>query len=255
MSLAEVPRRAQVPQAPCNAQESVRLSALRARRQENRTAPELATAYNPMMSAGPLTAFDSSPETTLSRLRSSIQACRRCEALVRCRSRVVPGDGSVPAEVMFVGIAPGRLGGDRTGIPFSGDRSGNLLRKMIERSGLERVFITNLVRCNPRDEAGRNRDPTRDEIAHCREHFRAELALARPRIVACLGRMAWQELAGSSFAFLPQRGKAELVGNVLLFPMYHPAFVNRGAYPVGRYAKDFARLSRLCIHPGTMQYR
>jgi hypothetical protein len=76
----------------------------------------------------------------------------------------VPGDGTVPAAVVFVGLAPGRLGGDRTGIPFSGDRSGQLLRQMIARSGLERVFITNLVRCNPRDAEGRNRDPTPDEI-------------------------------------------------------------------------------------------
>ncbi len=54
--------------------------------------------------------------------------CTRCAALVRSRSRVVPGDGVVPAEIAFVGLAPGRFGGDRTGIPFSGDRSGALLR-------------------------------------------------------------------------------------------------------------------------------
>ena len=89
--------------------------------------------------------------------------CHRCEALVRCRSQVVPGAGAVPASVAFVGLAPGRFGGDRTGIPFSGDRSGKLLRRMIRRAGIRRVFITNVVRCNPRDEAGRNRDPTRQE--------------------------------------------------------------------------------------------
>jgi hypothetical protein len=108
-----------------------------------------------MIGAAPLTAAGYRAEIALRRLRAAIQDCARCEALVRCRSRVVPGDGSVPAEVVFVGIAPGRLGGDRTGIPFSGDRSGRLLRRMIEGSGLERVFITNLVRCNPRDAAGK----------------------------------------------------------------------------------------------------
>jgi uracil-DNA glycosylase len=187
------------------------------------------------------------PEIALRKLRTSIQECKRCEALVRCRSRVVPGDGSVPASVVFVGIAPGRLGGDRTGIPFSGDRSGQLLRRMIECAGLERVFITNLVRCNPRDTAGRNRDPTADEITQCREHLRAELAIARPRIVACLGRMAWLELAGRAAPFMPRRGKAAEIDGLLFFPMYHPAFVNRGAYPIRLYAKDFARLSRFCM--------
>lgn len=199
-----------------------------------------------MMGAAPLTAAEDRPEIALRRLRVLIQECTRCEALVRCRSRVVPGDGTVPAEVVFVGIAPGRLGGDQTGIPFSGDRSGQLLRRMIEHSGLKRVFITNLVRCNPRDAAGRNRDPTTAEIAYCRDHLRAEFAIARPRIVACLGRMAWQELAGRAAPFLPRRGKPAEIDGLLLFPMYHPAFVNRGAYAVRLYTRDFARLSRLC---------
>jgi uracil-DNA glycosylase family 4 len=198
-----------------------------------------------MMGTAPLTAGKSQTEIALRRLRASIQECKRCDALVRCRSRVVPGDGSAPAEVAFVGIAPGRLGGDRTGIPFSGDRSGQLLRRMIEHSGLEQVFITNLVRCNPRDSAGRNRDPTPAEIARCREHFRAEFSIVRPRIVACLGRMAWQELAGRAAPFTPMGGKAVEIDGLLLFPMYHPAFVNRGAYPMRFYARDFVRLSRL----------
>jgi uracil-DNA glycosylase len=199
------------------------------------------------MGAAPLTTTKYGPEIALRRLRASIQGCTRCDALVRCRSRVVPGDGSVPAQVAFVGIAPGRLGGDRTGIPFSGDRSGRLLRCMIERSGLKRVFITNLVRCNPRDTAGRNRDPTADEIAQCREHLHAEFSIARPRIVACLGRMAWRELAGHAAPFSPRRGKPTEVDGLVLFPMYHPAFVNRGAYPLRLYIRDFARLTRLCV--------
>jgi uracil-DNA glycosylase family 4 len=194
-----------------------------------------------------------SPRYALQQLRSSIQNCTRCAALVRCRSCAVPGDGSIPADVMFVGIAPGRLGGDRTGIPFSGDRSGQLLRTMIERSGLERVFITNLVRCNPRDSAGRNRDPTIEEIAQCRAHLRAEFALARPRLVVCLGRMAWQELAGRNAPFLPRRPKPITVDGLMLFPMYHPAFVNRGAYPVRAYKNDFMRLARLCASMQTVQ--
>lgn len=166
---------------------------------------------------------------------------------MRCRSRVVPGAGCVPANVMFVGIAPGRMGGDRTGIPFSGDRSGQLLRTMIEDAGLQDVFISNLVRCNPRDSGGRNRDPTSGEIANCRGHLLAEFAIVRPRIVACLGRIAWRELAGRGIPFLPRRGRPTGLSGMLLFPMYHPAFVNRGAYPMRLYRKDFARLSRLCM--------
>ena len=127
-------------------------------------------------------------------LQASMRECCDCAALVKCRSRVVPGDGAVPAQVMFVGIAPGRFGGDITGIPFSGDRSGILLRSMIARAGIEDAFITNLVRCNPRDERGRNRDPRAAEIDNCRRHLEAEIAMVRPRIIVCLGAMAWRQL-------------------------------------------------------------
>jgi uracil-DNA glycosylase len=178
-------------------------------------------------------------------LRASMLACRRCPALVRCRSRVVPGHGAAPAMVAFVGIAPGRFGGDRTGIPFSGDRSGNLLRAMISAAGLRRVFITNLVRCNPRDRRGRNRDPNAREIASCRSHLMAELELVRPRVIACLGRIAWRELAGRGEPFRPRRAELVAADGLRLYPMYHPGYVIRGAYAAQSYARDFERLRAL----------
>ena len=181
----------------------------------------------------------------LARLKADICACTRCDALVRCRTQPVPGAGEVPATVAFVGIAPGRFGGDRTGTPFSGDRSGKLLRAMIDRAGLGSVFITNLVRCNPRDEKGRNRDPDAGEIANCREHLDAELAIVKPRVIACLGQMAWRELAGRKAPFDPVHPKPIQSGGAVLFPMYHPAYVNRGAYSLGNYRRDFRRLARV----------
>ena len=172
-------------------------------------------------------------------------ACRRCPALVQCRSRVVPGDGALPADVAFIGLAPGRFGGDRTGIPFSGDRSGDLLRRMIQSVGLDRVFITNLVRCNPRDAQGRNRDPDRAEIAACRSHLDFELALARPRIVACLGRIAWTAIVGRNQPFDPRHPELVDADGFRVFPMYHPAYINRGACSQRLYASHFRRLAHL----------
>jgi uracil-DNA glycosylase family 4 len=177
--------------------------------------------------------------------RDAMLGCARCPALVKSRSRVVPGAGEVPADVAFVGLAPGRFGGDRTGIPFSGDRSGDLLRRMIKRATLRRVFITNVVRCNPRDIWGRNRDPDAREIANCRSHLDAELALAQPRLVVALGRIAWRELAGRAAPFSPVDASPLRIGDRWLFPMYHPAYVVRGSYTERRYARDFRRLAKL----------
>ena len=182
--------------------------------------------------------------TALKQVQDLVRGCARCPTLVRCRTQAVPGDGAAPAEIAFVGIAPGRFGGDRTGIPFSGDRSGTLLRSMIARSGLDRVFITNLVRCNPRDEGGRNRDPSAEEIASCSEHLMRELAIVRPRVIVCLGRMVWTRLAGKKAPFKPARPATIAMGAATLYPMYHPAYVNRGAYPHRRYLRDFRTLAR-----------
>jgi uracil-DNA glycosylase family 4 len=190
---------------------------------------------------------------TLSDLQTRVRSCVRCAALVRCRTQPVPGTGAVPAAVMFVGIAPGRHGGDRTGMPFSGDRSGKLLREMIAHARLRGVFITNLVRCNPRDELGRNRDPDASEIANCRDHLRMELAIARPRVIACLGHMAWRELAGRGRPFTPTRPTTIQLKGAVLFPMYHPAYVNRGAYSIQRYRRDFRRLAHMIVKDGRVK--
>jgi uracil-DNA glycosylase len=179
------------------------------------------------------------------KLRTAMLGCARCTALVRSRSQVVPGAGEIPAAVAFVGLAPGRLGGDRTGIPFSGDRSGDLLRRMILRAKLSGVFITNVVRCNPRDSRGRNRDPLAREISNCRSHLEAELAFARPRLIVGLGRIAWSELAGRAVPFAPRRPSTIQIGGRCLFAMYHPAYVIRGAYSERAYARDFDRLADL----------
>ena len=199
----------------------------------------------PRRSGGGPSEMESPRDGALDALRTAMLACARCPALVRSRSQVVPGDGAVPAKIAFVGIAPGRFGGDRTGRPFSGDRSGELLRRMIDRAAIDGVFITNLVRCNPRDDRGRNRDPSVDEIANCRAHLLAELEIAHPRMVVCLGRIAWRELAGRDAPFNPRRAKPISARGVRLYPMYHPAYVIRGAFSERDYARGFVRVARM----------
>jgi uracil-DNA glycosylase family 4 len=105
-------------------------------------------------------------------------------------------NGSLRPRVMLVGTAPGRHGAERTGIPFSGDRSGAALDELLARAHLTRtgVFITNAVLCNPQDARGRNDEPTAAELRNCREHLRATIAVVDPPLVIALGRTAYKAL-------------------------------------------------------------
>src|SRR5256714_14279018 len=104
-------------------------------------------------------------------------ACVKCPAMCG-RSAVLSGrNGRVGARPMFIGEAPGRQGGDRTRVPFSGDQSGRNFTRFIASIGLPRaqIFITNAVLCNPRRASGANRTPTAREIANCSDFLRRQI--------------------------------------------------------------------------------
>ncbi len=61
--------------------------------------------------------------------------CSLCPALAANRRRIVHGYGDAGARVLLVGEAPGYLGADRTGVPFTGDRSGRAGAVAGERPG------------------------------------------------------------------------------------------------------------------------
>ncbi len=75
--------------------------------------------------------------------------CRRC-ALCETRTRTVLCRGNVPAQVVFIGEAPG-ASEDVKGTPFFGP-AGHLLNHIIERAGLVETptCITNLLGCIPK---------------------------------------------------------------------------------------------------------
>src|SRR5919107_3768642 len=130
-------------------------------------------------------------------LASEAAACRRCAAMCGRTAVLSERNGdAATARVMFVGEAPGRQGGDRTRVPFSGDQSGRNFQRYIDSIGLARseLFITNAVLCNPRKGSGANRRPTNREIANCSEYLRRLVELIDPRVVATLGRVALEAL-------------------------------------------------------------
>jgi uracil-DNA glycosylase family 4 len=130
---------------------------------------------------------------------------------------------------MFIGEAPGRLGADQTGVPFTRDRSGLLFRRvlsqLISRSPVPfSVYVTNAVKCLPADLGGCNRTPSSEEIRSCRRHLDQEIAAVRPHVIVPLGRTAAQVILGSQeVTWWTATG-----GSPVIFPAKHPAYVVRG---------------------------
>jgi len=137
-----------------------------------------------------------------------VQRCRACPRMEGRRRVLGEGNGSLRPVVMLVGTAPGRHGAERTGVPFSGDRSGEALDQLLRRAGLDRedVFITNAVLCNPQDARGRNDEPTAAELRACRAHLAETIAVVDPPLVVALGRTAHAALA--RIARAPRWGEA-----------------------------------------------
>ena len=161
-------------------------------------------------------------------LVSEAAACRRCEAMCGRSAVLSAHNGRVGARVMFVGEAPGRQGGDRTRVPFSGDQSGRNFSRYLASVGLARdeIFITNSALCNPRGATGANRRPTRAEVSNCSEFLRRQVELIDPRVVVTLGAVALEALRGVEyhpFTLKENVGQVHVWRGRLLVPLYHPS--------------------------------
>lgn len=161
----------------------------------------------------------------LKALRSSMGECRRCK-LHENRTRLVFGEGSSQAQLVFVGEGPGREE-DKSGRPFVGE-AGKLLTRIIENGmGLTRgeVYICNVVKCRP----PRNRDPEKDEMEACIPFLEKQLDIIKPKVICSLGRVAAQCLISSEFKISKERGAWQSYKEIPLMPTFHPAYLLR--YP------------------------
>lgn len=144
-------------------------------------------------------------------------------ALKNQATQAVPGEGSVDADIMFIGEAPGKKE-DVEGRPFIG-ASGKFLSEMLATINLKRedIYITNIVKYRPPN----NRDPLPEEVRACEEWLHAQIKTIRPKIIVTLGRHAMEhfipdkkisEVHGQSFTqILPG------IGTQTVFVLYHPA--------------------------------
>ncbi len=157
-------------------------------------------------------------------LQSQVADCTRCR-LCETRTQTVFGVGDPAADWMVIGEAPGAEE-DRQGEPFVG-RAGQLLNAILRSVGLQRetVFIANILKCRP----PQNRDPKSDEVEKCLPYLERQVNLIRPRLILALGRVAAQNLLGSSEPIGRMRGRVHTFGEerIPVVVTYHPAYLLR----------------------------
>ncbi len=184
----------------------------------------------PAAAPSPVTCL-SSPEkaAAFAALRERALACVKCPHLASSRKTVVFGVGSIDAQLMFVGEAPG-ADEDEQGEPFVG-KAGQLLTKIIQATGLQRadVYIGNILKCRP-DMPGQsagNRKPTSDEMATCIPYLHEQIDLIRPKVIVALGATAVEGLLGKTIGITKLRGTWKTYRGTPLMPTYHPAYLLR----------------------------
>ncbi|WP_312030562.1 uracil-DNA glycosylase [Methylosinus sp. H3A] len=172
--------------------------------------------------------------------------------------------GPLDARLLVVGLAPGRMGANRTGRPFTGDDAGRLLYVTLTEFGfssgvydsrandgvaLRDCRITNVLRCVPPGNK-----PLPAELSACRPFFVATLRrLKQPRLIVALGRIAHEgvlrglSLKPGGFPFAHGR-EHEIVSNttktpIILIDSYHCSRLNTntGALTPQMFRAIFAR--------------
>ena len=176
------------------------------------------------------------------------KGCRRCPRLVSLRKALrkehpdwwnapVPAFGDPEAWLAIVGLAPGTEGANRTGRPFTGDASGEMLFATLTEYGfvdgvfandpadgitLNGAIILNAVKCLPPENK-----PTGAEINNCRPYLAKALdGLPDLKIILALGKVAHDSIIRLSGAKLADHkfvhgAKHTLADGRTLIDSYH----------------------------------
>ena len=162
----------------------------------------------------------SNPRAGLAELNRDVLQCRRCR-LHESKTHYVPGEGNIRPDILFIGEGPGETE-DQFGRPFIG-KAGQLLDKIIQKMGLSRddVFIGNVVKCRPPN----NREPLKDEVDACLPYLRRQIAALQPRVIVCLGKVALNNMLGTSHSMGRIRGQFLSLNGTPVMPTYHPAYI------------------------------
>lgn len=189
------------------------------------------------------------PELAAPEAPADCPLCPRLVAYREANKLSVPGGfngavasfGDEAARLCVVGLAPGRMGANRTGRPFTGDGAGWMLYETLLKTGfasgtyearpddtlqLHDCMITNAVRCAPPG----NKPETLEE-ATCRPFLSARLgALPRLKVIVTLGdvsrRNVLRALGLKASAGIAGHGTEFPAGPYIVLNSYHCSRLN-----------------------------
>lgn len=186
--------------------------------------------------------------TNWEELEQACLSCQKC-ALADTRHNVVFGMGPRDAEVLCIGEGPGE-NEDLQGKPFVG-RGGKLLDDMLEMVDLSReknVYIANMVKCRP----PQNRDPLNTEQEACIGYLRNQVALLKPKIIVCLGRISAIKLIRDDYKITKEHGQWVEKAGIQMTAIYHPSALLRDPRKRPETFEDLKELQSkirdLCTH-------
>jgi DNA polymerase len=156
--------------------------------------------------------------------------CQRC-SLYQHATKVVFGEGSIPATLMMIGEQPGDQE-DREGRPFVGP-AGRMLDAALQELKLDRrlIYLSNAVKHFKHELRGKRRlhkHPNHYEIEQCRWWLDQEFLLVRPKLVIALGAVAAAALMGRPVVLARERGRLlRLADGRQGFATIHPSAILR----------------------------
>lgn len=174
----------------------------------------------------------------LDKIAEDIKFCKECK--VNKSGLPVPGEGSPDADIMFVGMAPGRQEA-KTGRPFIGS-AGKLLSKLLDGIGLKReeVYITSPVKYFPEKLL------SKDDISHGREHIMKQIEVIGPKIIVLLGSVAIAAiLDDKDVKVVKDHGKVIDKNGRKHLVTYHPAAILRFRKFLPMLEADFKKIRKL----------
>lgn len=154
----------------------------------------------------------------LEQIKADILKNNICPDLAKTATQLVFGNGSVDADIVFIGEAPGK-NEDLQGLPFVG-AAGKFLNEMLAGIGLSRdnVYITNIVKYRPPG----NRDPLPEEKQAFLPYLQAQLEVIKPKLVATLGRHSMDSLL-PGLQISQVHGQPKRYKGQVYMPLFHPA--------------------------------